>query len=108
MSGVLRVTADSNIYVSALNLPGNPARILEMAEEGSIRLAVSDDILSEVARVLRRPKFGWSHDQIAQAINQISALTEHIEPKQKLDVVRKTLRTIPFLNARSRPGPNTW
>jgi uncharacterized protein len=55
---VLRVTCDTNVIISALNFPGNPARILDMAEAGTIRLAVSDAILNEVERVLRRPKFG--------------------------------------------------
>jgi putative PIN family toxin of toxin-antitoxin system len=86
---VLRVTADSNIYISALNFPGNPARILEMAKEGAIRLAVSDDIFGEVARVLRRPKFGWSHNRVARALSQISGFAEHVEPKQRVDVVRE-------------------
>lgn len=84
---MLRVTADTNIIISALNFPGNPARILDMAEEGTIRLAVSDDILNEVERVLRRPKFGWSQERIDNALREISAFTEHVEPKQRIDVV---------------------
>jgi putative PIN family toxin of toxin-antitoxin system len=61
---VLRVTVDTNVIISALNFPGNPARILEMAENGTILLSVSDDILSEVERVLLRPKFGWTREEI--------------------------------------------
>jgi predicted nucleic acid-binding protein len=44
-----------------------------------------------VARVLRRPKFGWSDDRIARAINQISAFTEHVEPKHRVNVVTEDL-----------------
>jgi putative PIN family toxin of toxin-antitoxin system len=84
---VLRVTADSNIYISALNFPGNPERILQMAKDGEIRLAISDAILDEVAQVLRRPKFGWGQDRVARALHQISAFTEHVEPKQRIDVI---------------------
>jgi hypothetical protein len=57
---VLRITSDTNVIVSALNFPGNPSRILDLAEAGEIRLAVSDEILNEVNRVLLRPKFGWA------------------------------------------------
>jgi hypothetical protein len=63
---VLRVTVDTNI--SALNFSGNPARILDMAESGENRLAISDDILVEVERLLIRPKFGWTPDQVDDAI----------------------------------------
>ena len=82
-----RVTADTNVIISALNFSGNPARILDMAEEGSIRLVVSDDILDEVERVLRRPKFGWPQERIDDAIRQISGFTEHVQPTQRIDVV---------------------
>jgi hypothetical protein len=59
--------------ISALNFPGNPARILQMAENGIIRLAVSDDILNEFERVLQRPKFGWTQDQVDNAIREPAA-----------------------------------
>jgi hypothetical protein len=48
-------------HVTAFH-PGNSSCILGLAEAGEIRLAVSDDILNEVGRVLLRPKFGWSQD----------------------------------------------
>ena len=84
---MLRVTCDTNVIISALNFSGNPARILDMAADGAIRLAVSDDILSEVERVLRRPKFGWPQERIDNAIREISVFTEHVEPKQRIDIV---------------------
>jgi len=31
---VLRVTSDTNVIVSALNFPGNPSRILDLAATG--------------------------------------------------------------------------
>jgi putative PIN family toxin of toxin-antitoxin system len=82
---VLRITPDTNVIVSALNFPGNPSRILDLAEAGEIRLAVSDDILNEVNRVLLRPKFGWSQDRVDAAIRQIAGFAERVEPKQRID-----------------------
>jgi uncharacterized protein len=86
---VLRITIDTNIIISALNFSGNPARILDMAEAGDIRLAISDDILSEVERVLLRPKFGWSQERIDTAILDLSGFTEHVRPTQRIDVVKE-------------------
>ena len=84
---MLRVTADTNVFISGLNFRGNPRRVLEMAEEGQIHLAVSDDILEEIDRVLRREKFGWPDAEILRALTQISRFTEHVEPKQRIDVI---------------------
>jgi predicted nucleic acid-binding protein len=56
---VLRVTADSNIYISAMNLGGAPDKLLDMARNGEIVLAISDPIVEEVTHVLR-DKFGWT------------------------------------------------
>jgi putative PIN family toxin of toxin-antitoxin system len=85
---VLRVTADTNVFISGLNFRGNPRRVLEMAEEGLIHLSVSDDILYEIEEVLRRPKFGWPEAEIAGALKQIARFCEHVEPKHRVDVVK--------------------
>ena len=86
---MLRVTCDTNIIISALNFAGNPARILDMAADGDIRLAVSDDILNEVERVLRRPKFGWPQERIDAAIRQISSFAEHVEPTHRIEIIKE-------------------
>ena len=85
---MLSVTADTNIFISGLNFRGNPYRVLEMAEEGLIRLTVSDAILNEIEEVLARPKFGWPPEEIDRALKQISRFCEHVEPKQRIDVVK--------------------
>jgi predicted nucleic acid-binding protein len=72
---VLRSTADTNVIVSAF--PGKSFAHLDLAEAGEIRLAVSDDILNEVSRVLLRPKFGWSQDRVDAAIRQIAGFAAH-------------------------------
>jgi putative PIN family toxin of toxin-antitoxin system len=59
-----------------------------MAEEGLIHLSVSDDILNEIEEVLQRPKFGWPEAEIEHALKQISRFCEHVEPKQRVDVVK--------------------
>lgn len=47
----MRVVADSNIIVSALQFGGKPEKFLQAAEEGRY-VGVSEPILSEVAEVL--------------------------------------------------------
>ena len=83
---MIRVTADSNIYISALNFGGTPDRLIELARIGVIQLAVSPAITEEVSRVLR-DKFGWEEEEIALALAQISGFTERVEPDSRIDAV---------------------
>jgi uncharacterized protein len=84
---VLRVTADTNVLISGLIFSGIPRQILNLAESGAIHLAVSDDILDEVSRVLRRKKFGWPELEIDRALAQILRFTERVESKQRIEAV---------------------
>jgi putative PIN family toxin of toxin-antitoxin system len=84
---VLRVTADTNIFVSGLNFAGLPRQILDLAESGVIHLAVSDDILDELTRVLRRQKFGWPEAEIDRALAQILRFAERVEPRQRINAI---------------------
>jgi hypothetical protein len=49
---VLRITSDTNVIVSALNFPGNPSRILDLAEAGDAHGAVSMGVISSVPKPL--------------------------------------------------------
>jgi predicted nucleic acid-binding protein len=49
---VNRVTLDSNVYLSGFVFGGKPKRVLEMAIDGEIEVAVSDPIIQEVRRHL--------------------------------------------------------
>lgn len=83
---MLSVTADSNIYISALNFGGPPDRVLELARAGRIRLAISEAIRDEVAGVLRR-KFGWREEAIQAAASRLADFTELVYPTQPIHEV---------------------
>ena len=85
---MVRVTADSNIYISALHFGGPPDKFLDLARTGIIALTISDDILAEVTRVLR-DKFGWSKEALSMAQARIADFTIKVAPAQKLDAVRE-------------------
>ena len=81
-----RITADTNIYISALNFGGIPERVLTLARDGHLDLAISDAILSEIVRVLTE-KFRWAPGPLKNALIEIAAYSRRIEPQQKLDVI---------------------
>jgi hypothetical protein len=54
---MIRAVLDTNVWVSAILTPGNPpARILEFALTGKMRLLVSPGIIREIGQVLKYPK----------------------------------------------------
>lgn len=81
-----RVTADSNVYISAWVFGGKPMQVLEMALEGQIELCISDAILSEALRILR-DRFHRTEDDLQEAESVITSITTHVYPTQRLDVV---------------------
>ena len=85
---MLRVTADTNVFISALNFKGKPFDLLTLARKGSVELAMSDPIMAEIKRVLRL-KFKWPDEDIAAAERQIASFTRHVEPEQTVDVVKE-------------------
>ena len=85
---MLSVTADTNIYISALNFGGPPDRVLDLARAGAIRLIISDAIREEVAGVLQS-KFRWSEAAIEAAEQRISEFTELVYPMQTVRIVEE-------------------
>ena len=55
---MLRVVADTNVYISALNFGGVPDQILALARRGRIAMFVSKPVLEEIEGVPKR-KFQW-------------------------------------------------
>ena len=81
-----RVTLDSNVYLSGFVFGGKPKRVLEMAIDGEIEVAVSDPIIQEVRRHLLG-KFGWSEPRAAEAVESITEFAKHVTPTEAIDTV---------------------
>jgi putative PIN family toxin of toxin-antitoxin system len=85
---MIRVVADTNVYISAILFGGNPEEIRRLAREGKIELMVSENILSEISGVLKR-KFKWSDWQISEIIKDIREFTTLITPSTTLSVIKE-------------------
>ena len=88
MIHMIRVVADTNVYLSAILFGGKPEQIRKLAREGKIELLVSEIILAEIAGVLKR-KFNWSDWQVSEAINDIKDITTLMTPAVTLSVVKE-------------------
>lgn len=83
----MRVVLDSNIYVSALTLPGGRAdTALTAALAGHYVALLSEPILGEILRVLGR-KFSRDREELARAALFLTELAEHVSPRVRLSVL---------------------
>lgn len=80
------VTADSNIYVSALQFGGVPLQFLTAARAGAFRVAITEAIIAEIRGVLAN-KFGWSDEMLAEVVSGIRDFTQLVVPAQRLQVI---------------------
>jgi putative PIN family toxin of toxin-antitoxin system len=85
---VLSATLDSSVYIRALQLGGAAAHLLGYAREGQLRIDVSDPILDETMRVLR-DKFKWSGEMLHFTRQNLSRITNRVEPAHRLDIIKE-------------------
>ena len=83
-----RATLDTNIYVSALVYGGTPLRLLHLAIDGDLEVAISQPILDETLRILRE-KFGWSRERLKLAEALIVGFARQVSPSQTLNVIKE-------------------
>jgi uncharacterized protein len=82
----LRITADSNLYVSAFNFGGLPQRLLDLAEAGTIQLTISEPLIEEILDVLGR-KFDWTASELRIARERIIRYAEIVTPSEQINAV---------------------
>jgi putative PIN family toxin of toxin-antitoxin system len=80
---VIRVVADTNVYVSAIVFGGTSEAILALARAGVVELFICPAIRRELRSVLTRT-FRWSPSQIREALAEVGALTSLVRPSVRV------------------------
>ncbi len=84
----MRVVFDSNIYISALVIPGSQAeRALSRILDGTDTLLISKAILDEVLAVLAR-KFSRDPEALSQTAVILTEMAEVVKPEQTVTVFK--------------------
>jgi len=84
----MRVVFDTNIFFSALAIPGSLAeKAVSRIIEGRDELVISPDIIKEVLSVLSL-KFGRDREALSHVAVILSELGELVEPKQTVRVLK--------------------
>jgi uncharacterized protein len=87
---MIRVVADTNVYISALMFGGLPGTFLELALVGSFVLVTSEALLDELDEKLRI-KFGVSSEDAAAIRARLDSTAHIVKPDLALDVVKADL-----------------
>jgi len=85
---MLKVALDTNVLVSATLFGGNPEKILDLAEEGKIKILISEKILEEFREVIQE-KFDFSLSMAELAASGIREISSLITPTQRLTVIKE-------------------
>jgi putative PIN family toxin of toxin-antitoxin system len=84
----VRVVFDTNIYISALAIPGGNAEDAYLeAVHGTFELYASVAILTETARVLQM-KFDWAEDKVREAVQAVSQVATVLRPRPTLHILK--------------------
>jgi uncharacterized protein len=83
----LKAVFDTNIFVSALAIPGGQAeRAIELVIDARVNLCISKEIIHEVLGVLAQ-KFSKGPEELARTAVFLSELAELVVPRKKLAVL---------------------
>jgi uncharacterized protein len=85
---VLRIVADTNVYISAFNFAGVCNEVLALAQAGTIELIISKPILDEIEGVLTR-KFGWPPEEARAVLANIRKFARVVSPAVEVDVIKE-------------------
>jgi putative PIN family toxin of toxin-antitoxin system len=81
----MRIVLDTNTVISGLLWFGNPRQILDLAEEGTVTICTSSNLLNELEKVLARPKFterlatvGTSVEEVLDRFIELAEVVEKV------------------------------
>jgi len=67
----MNVVLDANVFISAIIRGGIPQDVIIRIADRSDRLFITDEIVAEIEKVLVRPMFGLSAEEVEEKITRI-------------------------------------
>ena len=83
----MKVVLDTNVFISGIFWEGACNKIILSWKESKFTLVTSLDIISEIQYVLRDFKISLSEDLVQEWIMLITANSELVSPKEKINAV---------------------
>lgn len=82
----LKVTIDTNVFVSGVTFPGRAREVLDLMVKERIEVCISPFIMGEIEKVLQE-KFGWASHQVNRFIALIKHKATLVYPKVSVSVI---------------------
>lgn len=83
----LKVVFDTNVLISAWLWEGNESKLIESVEEGIIHGYSSKQLIEELCRTFRYPKFNLSQDEVGSIRSYYLLLFKIVRPKQTISII---------------------
>ena len=84
----LRAVFDVNVWVSAARFPGSvPDRAIEMARRGMVVSIISEEIIGQILRTLRGPRFALPEQTVQIIEVTIRRSSMVVTPRSRLSVI---------------------
>jgi len=93
-----KVVFDTNILISGYLWKGSPRRAIDKVRCGEWIHLVSEETIEELIRVLAYAKFGLKPEEIEPIIRDLMAISEYVEVRSKIDLVKADPTDNVFLN----------
>lgn len=89
----MKVTADTNVLISATFWNGDSNKIIEKAERKEIELILSKEIIEEFAKVLYykeiQDKIKNKNLEMKRTIEKIASIATVIEPTERINLIKE-------------------
>jgi len=88
----MRAVLDTNVFISGILWKGTPHKIIELAEKQKIEIAISLEILEELAGVIKRPKFkpylNQAESTPQQIVERVVSLTQVFLSTKRVTIIK--------------------
>ena len=84
---MIKIVADTNIFISAILFDGKPEIIIKLAAAGKLLLVTSPLILAEIAVVLKN-KFNWTNQQVEHTDHFIREISLLVTPSCSINLIK--------------------
>jgi putative PIN family toxin of toxin-antitoxin system len=87
VGAVTKVVIDTNVFISAFGWDGKPEAVLSLMEQRKVVNCITNDIYSELQRVVAYPKLKFSPSLQVNILEFVFSWSRFVQPKETLAVI---------------------
>lgn len=84
---MLRIVLDTNVLVSAIICNGKPRKLFQMGIDGKYKILISKEPLDELSKVIQRPKFKMTNEDIIRIVSALMETGENVSVTSSFEVI---------------------